>query len=156
MTMPNKVRTCLWFKDQAEEAMAFYVSLFADGTIEHEERMPDGQLLLAEFRVGGTPMMVLNMNPSYPFSEAASVSVMTEDQEETDRLWSALLEGGSEMACGWLKDRYGLAWQIVPRRMMELRTTGSPEARQRVHEAMMTMIKLDLGKLEAAHKGESA
>ena len=120
--MTAKVKTCLWFDGKAEEAANFYVSLVPDSRIEAVFRpSQNAPALMVEFSLGGTPYQALNGGPAHIFSEAASISVRTKDQEETDRLWNALIaDGGSEGRCAWLKDRYGLSWQIVPEALPRL------------------------------------
>lgn len=151
MEMSAKVRTCFWFDGNGHEAAAFYVSLLPDSRIEQEVRPdPDAPPLVVEFTLAGTPYMVLNGGPMFKPNEAASVSVLTEDQAETDRLWRALTaDGGAESMCGWLRDRYGISWQIVPEALPRLLSRGG-EGAARVQEAMMGMKKLDIAALEAA------
>ena len=153
--MTAKVRTCLWFDDQAQEAVDFYVSLLPNSAVENEFRPKiDGPPLVLNFTLDGTPYQALNGGPHFKHSEAASISVTTEDQEETDRLWHALTSnGGSESMCGWLKDRWGLSWQIVPKALPRLLADPDREAADRAMQAMMTMRKIDIGQLEAAFRG---
>ena len=155
MEFTAKVRTCLWFDSQGEEAAEFYVSLLPDSSIENTVRPdPNGPALVVEFRLAGAPYMILNGGPHFTLNEAASISVLTEDQTETDRLWAKLLEGGGrESQCGWLKDRYGLSWQIVPKALPRMLGTSDKEAAGRAQEAMMSMRKIDIAKLEAAFYG---
>lgn len=158
MTDAPKVRTCLWYDDQALPAAEFYCSLIPGSRIDQVGRHPDGQdvaapgkVLTVEFTLAGTPYQALNGGPHFKLDEAVSISVSTEDQAETDRLWSALTaEGGTESQCGWLKDRFGLSWQIVPRRSVEL-LTGPAAAK--VWPALMRMRKIDIAALEAAAAG---
>lgn len=152
MEFTAKLRTCLWFDSQGEEAAKFHVSLLPDSYIENAVRPdPDGTPLVVEFRLAGAPYMILNGGPAFTFNEAVSLSVLTEDQAETDRLWDALLaDGGSEGMCGWLKDRYGMSWQIVPKALPRMLSVPDKEAAGRAQEAMMTMRKIDIAKLEAA------
>jgi predicted 3-demethylubiquinone-9 3-methyltransferase (glyoxalase superfamily) len=153
--MTSKVRTCLWFDDQALPAAEFYCSLLPNSRIDRVGRYPQGQdmaepgsVLLVEFTLAGTPYQALNGGPHFTLDEAVSISVMTEDQAETDRLWEALTaDGGAESQCGWLKDRFGLSWQIVPRRSVEL--LNGPQA-SKVWPALMQMQKIDIAALEAA------
>ena len=155
MEFTAKVRTCLWFDSQGEEAARFYVSLLPDSQIENAVRPdPNGPPLVVEFRLAGAPFMILNGGPHFALNEAASISMLTEDQDETDRLWAKLLEGGGkESQCGWLKDRYGLSWQIVPKALPRMLGATDMEAAGRAQEAMMTMKKIDIAKLEAAFHG---
>jgi len=153
--MTAKVRTCLWYDGKAEEAARFYVSLLPDSRIENVFRpTPDSPALVVNFILAGTPYQGLNGGPQHPFTEAASISVLTEDQAETDRLWAALLaDGGEPKACAWLTDRFGLCWQIVPEALPRLLSDPDPAAAGRVMEAMMGMVKIDIAGLEAAHRG---
>jgi predicted 3-demethylubiquinone-9 3-methyltransferase (glyoxalase superfamily)/GNAT superfamily N-acetyltransferase len=154
---PNrpKVATCLWYDDAAEEAARFYVSLLPDSRITSvARREPDGPALVVEFTLAGAPYQALNGGPVYTHSEAASISVSTRDQEETDRLWEALTaDGGCESRCGWLKDRFGVSWQIVPAPAMRL--LGGPDraAAERAWQAVLGMGKIDIAAVEAAHRG---
>ena len=152
--MQYKVRTCLWFDGQAEQAATFYVSLVPDSAIESVSRRPDdGAALVVEFHLGGTPYQALNGGPASRFTEAASIVVMTDDQAETDRLWAKLTDGGCESQCGWLTDRYGLSWQIVPRALVRFLSDPDPKAAGRAMNAMLGMRKIDIAALEAAHAG---
>lgn len=150
----HKVRPCLFLADQAEAAATFYVSLLADSRIDAIYRPdPKGPALVVEFTLGGTPYMTMNGNPSPNPSYLSSISVLTDDQAETDRLWSVLTaEGGEESMCGWLKDRFGVHWQIVPRALPRLMSSGNAEATGRVTAALMKMKKIDIAALEAAAK----
>jgi predicted 3-demethylubiquinone-9 3-methyltransferase (glyoxalase superfamily) len=153
----NKIVTCLWFDGQAEEAAAFYTSLLPNSSVDRILRSPidtpsgpAGMVLTVEFTLSGNSYLALNGGPNFKFNEAVSFQIMCDDQEEVDRLWATLTEGGEEVACGWLRDRYGLSWQIVPRRLIEL-ITGSDEGRaKRAMEAMMSMVKIDIAALERA------
>lgn len=150
-----KVSTCLWFDDAALPAAEFYCSLLPDSRVDDVGRYPEGQdmaepgkVLIVEFTLAGTPYRALNGGPHFTLNEAVSISVATEDQDETDRLWAALTaDCGAESRCGWLKDRFGLSWQIVPRRAGEL--LNGPHA-ARVWPALMQMTKIDISALEAA------
>ncbi len=152
--IPN-VRTCLWFDDQALPAAEFYCSLLPDSRVDDVSYFPEdsemaepGRVLLVEFTLSGTPYQALNGGPHFVLSEAVSISVTTADQEETDRLWEALIsDGGSESQCGWLKDRFGLSWQIVPKRAVEL--LAGPSA-AKVWPVLMQMKKLEIAALEEA------
>lgn len=148
----HRVRTCLWFNGDGAEAAKFYVTLLPESRIETVFAPdPVQPPLVVDFTLAGTPYQVLNAGPQHPHSPAASISVLTEDQAETDRLWEALLAGGgTPVACGWLTDRFGLSWQIVPRRLPELLTDADPAVSARVFEAMQQMIKIDVAALEAA------
>lgn len=156
MLIRPKVATCLWFDGTAEEAARFYTSLVPDSSVTGVQRLaPDGPALMVTFRLAGTPFQALNGGPHYTLSEAVSISVMTRDQPETDRLWNALIaDGGHASRCAWLKDRFGLSWQIVPEALPRL--IGSPDrpAAARAMQAMMAMGKIDIAALEAAFRGD--
>ena len=150
--LKKKVRTCFFLQREAEEAAEFYVSVMPDSEIEMVVR-PDahGPALVVEFSLAGTPYMTLNGNPSPASSHLSSISVLTDDQTETDALWEKLLaDGGEEGQCGWLKDRYGVHWQIVPKALPELMNAGDPQQAARVGAALMQMKKIDIAALEAA------
>lgn len=153
--MAAKVRTCLWYDGQAEQAAQLYVSLLPDSTIESIFRPEkEGPALVVNFTLSGAPYQGLNGGPQFKHTEAASISVMTKDQEETDRLWNALTaDGGSESMCGWLKDRFGVSWQIVPEALPRLLTDPDRDAAGRAMQAMMGMRRLDIAALEAAFRG---
>ena len=145
----------LWFDDQAEQAAEYYVGLFPDSRVDSVSRMPDGRALVVEFTLLGTPYRAMNGGPGHPHTDAVSFQIDVDTQDELDRLWDALLaDGGSPMACGWLTDRWGLAWQVTPSMLGELMSgSGDPEANARVFEAMMQMVKLDIPALQAAASG---
>lgn len=153
----QKIVPCLWFNYDAEEAVNFYVGLIPNSKIDRVCRSPadnpsvkEGAVLTVEFTLAGVKYLALNGGPQYPFTEAVSFQIMCEDQAEVDRYWSALTKGGSEVACGWLKDRWGLSWQIVPVRMIELLNSPDHGKAKRAMEAMMTMVKLDIAAIERA------
>ena len=156
--MTDKIVPCLWFDGDAEAATAFYVSLLPDSRITAVNRSPvdtpsgpEGSVLTVQFVLAGREYLALNGGSAFHFTEAVSFMVMTEDQAETDRLWDALLaDGGSENACGWLKDRWGLSWQITPRRLMELTTDPNPARAKAAMQARMGMIKIDIAALDRA------
>lgn len=154
--MRAKVSTCLWFDGKGEEAARFYVSLLPGSEIVSVFRPdPNGPPLIVEFTLCGAPYQALNGGPYFKFCEAASIVVVTKDQEETDRLWTALTaEGGQESRCGWLKDRYGLSWQITPEALPRLLSDRDRAAADRAMQAMMKMNKIDIAALEAAFKGK--
>ncbi len=161
MTGSPKVRTCLWFEKNALEAARFYVSLLPGSAIENEaafEHMLTGEedgVRIVQFTLAGTPYQIMQAGPHQQFNDMMSILVLTSDQAETDRLWNALTSnGGSPVQCGWLKDRYGVSWQIVPRRVTELIATSDKAAVSRVMTAMMPMQKLDMATLEAAARGD--
>lgn len=151
----QRVKTCLWFDTQAEEAARFYTSLLDDSQITAVSRQPGGQALMVEFELAGVAYQALNGGPFFRLSEACSLSVACDSQAEIDRLWSALIAGGGEESqCGWLKDRFGLSWQIVPSALGSWMTDPEPARTARVTAAYMPMKKLDLAVLEAAYRGE--
>ncbi len=148
-----------WFDGQAEDAANFYAELFG-GEVTGIERTPEGtpfpagQVMTASFRILGQDFNALNGGPQFQHSSATSFMVPCDGQAEIDRLWSALSDGGTEQQCGWVVDRFGITWQIVPANMQELLSGGGdPEAGQRVWAAMMPMVKIDIAALEAAAKG---
>lgn len=156
MTTEPKVRTCLWFEKDGEAAAEFYTSLLPDSRIESAMR-PDseGPALVVSFSLAGAPYMILNGGPHHKLSPAASISVSTADQAETDRLWAALLaDGGVESQCGWLTDRFGVSWQIVPEILPKRLMAEDRAAAGRAFEAMLTMVKIDIAAIEAAFAGE--
>ncbi|GGE32872.1 VOC family protein [Agaricicola taiwanensis] len=153
----SQVATCLWFDKQAEEAARFYVSLLPGSTIDFVLPFPaetpsggPGGVMTVEFTLAGQHYIALNGGPYFHLSPAVSISVTCEDQAEVDRLWEALLEGGAPQQCGWLTDRFGLSWQIVPKRLLELVKDKDAEKARRVTEAMLQMVKLDVRALEQA------
>ncbi|MFN7055931.1 VOC family protein [Hyphomonas sp.] len=156
-TLEKKVRTCFWFQSGGLRAAEYYVSLLPDsridGVMEHGNAADP---MVVEFTLAGAPMMILTAGLHYKLTPAASISVLTKDQEETDRLWAALLDaGGQESMCGWLEDRYGLSWQIVPEALPRLMNSGDGPAAMRVRDAMMQMRKIDIAAIEAAYRGET-
>jgi predicted 3-demethylubiquinone-9 3-methyltransferase (glyoxalase superfamily) len=159
--MSNKVSTVLWFDKDGEAAAEFYVSLIPNSKITSrifspmgEGPQPEGQALVIDFELDGVPYQILNAGSVFPQTEAVSIMVRTEDQAETDRLWTALIaDGGRESACGWLKDRWGVSWQITPRLLMKAIADPDRAAAKRAMEAMMTMHKIDIAAIEAAHRG---
>ena len=152
---------CLWYDGTAEEAARFYAKTFPDSAVTAVNRAPgdypagkEGQVLTVEFSVLGVACLGLNGGPAFRHSEAFSFQVLTEDQAETDRYWNAIVgHGGTESACGWCKDKWGLSWQITPRVLMEATTGPDRAAAKRAFEAMMTMGKIDIAKIEAARRG---
>jgi predicted 3-demethylubiquinone-9 3-methyltransferase (glyoxalase superfamily) len=151
--MPE-VTPFLWFDGNAEEAMDLYTSIFKDAKVLNVSRGPDGKLFTGTFELAGRQYMVLNGGPHFRLNEAFSLFVSVETQEEVDYYWEKLTEGGEESQCGWLKDRFGLSWQIVPAALGEL--LGSPDraAADRAMQAMLTMRKLDIQQLRDAFAGE--
>lgn len=153
-----KVRTCLWFEKGGHEAAREYVGLVPDSGIEavRENGQPDDPMVV-EFTLAGAPMMILTAGPHYKLTPAASISVLTEDQEETDRLWDALTrKGGEPGRCGWVVDRFGVSWQIVPKRLPDLLASDDQQVVARVSEAMMQMGKINIAALDAAAECEVA
>ncbi len=157
MDFSAKLRTCLWFDQNGHEAATFYVSLLPDSRIETTVQPdPAEPPLVVEFRLSGAPYMILNGGPMFRHSEAASISVLTEDQPETDRLWAALTaDGGAPGQCGWLKDRFGVSWQVVPTSFVEMMKAGEANGPgyERAFKAMLEMKKLDVGELQKAYRG---
>ncbi|MEU3259753.1 VOC family protein [Streptomyces albidoflavus] len=156
----QKITTNLWFDGQAEEAAAFYTSLFEDARILGVERFTEagpgqpGSVVTVTFQLGGQEFVAINGGPEFTFTEAISLSVDCETQEEVDRYWEALTaDGGEEVQCGWLKDKYGLSWQIVPRALVELLASSDREAAARATRAMLGMKKLDIQTLRDAAAG---
>jgi predicted 3-demethylubiquinone-9 3-methyltransferase (glyoxalase superfamily) len=149
----QKIKTCLWFDGNAEEAARFYVSVFqdrGDSAVTGVTPGPNGAALVVAFRLAGVEFLALNGGPQFRFNEAISLSVDCRSQEELDELWEKLSAGGSDGHCGWLKDRYGLSWQIVPAVLSKLLAGGDPSRAKRVMDALMGMTKLDIRALEAA------
>ncbi len=156
----NKNTICLWYDHDAEEAARFYARTFPDSTVGAVLRAPSdlpgakaGDVLTVEFTVCGVPCLGLNGGDAFKQSEAFSFQIATDDQEETDRYWTAIVgNGGQESECGWCKDRWGLSWQITPRALSEALAAGGDEAK-RAFEAMMPMKKIDIATIEAARRG---
>ena len=152
--MINSITPFLWFDDQAEEAMQFYVSLFPDSKIVGLNRGPDGKVFTGTFELAGREFMALNAGPQFKFTEAISMFVSVDTQQDIDRLWEKLTAGGGEESmCGWLKDRYGLSWQIIPTALGELLGHADREKAGRAMQAMLEMRKIDIAKLKAAFEG---
>ena len=154
-----KIHPFLWFDTQAEDAMNLYVSLFPNSKVLNCQRYPpgapgpEGSVMTAEFELDGQRVTALNGGPMYKFSEAVSFVIDCKDQAEVDYYWEALSEGGETSQCGWLKDRFGLSWQIVPQALFETIGGPDPAGRKRAFAAMMQMTKLDVAKLKAAYAG---
>jgi predicted 3-demethylubiquinone-9 3-methyltransferase (glyoxalase superfamily) len=160
----TKIATCLWFNGTAEEAARLYTSLIPDSRIDSVNRASadnpstakDG-VLTVEFTLAGQAFVGLNGGPEFPFTEAVSVSVLCEDQAEVDHLWSSLIIGGGEASrCGWLKDKFGVSWQIIPRILPELLNGPDRAGAERAMQAMLTMTKLDVERLREAYEGVPA
>jgi predicted 3-demethylubiquinone-9 3-methyltransferase (glyoxalase superfamily) len=157
--MPTTV-PCLWFDGQAEAAAEHYVSIFPNSAVTHVQRAPAdtpsgpaGYVMVVEFTLDGQRYTGLNGGPQFTFSEAVSFQVMCEDQAEADRYWDRLSEGGEEGPCGWLKDRFGLSWQVVPKEAVALMSDPDPERARRATEAMLGMTRLDVAAMRATADG---
>jgi predicted 3-demethylubiquinone-9 3-methyltransferase (glyoxalase superfamily) len=158
--MKPKNTICLWFNKDAHEAARFYAATFPDSGVTAVHEAPgdypggkEGDVLTVEFTVLGIPCLGLNGGPAFKHSEAFSFQIATDNQEETDRYWNAIVgNGGNESQCGWCKDRWGVSWQITPRALTEALAAGGAEAK-RAFEAMMPMMKIDIATIEAARRG---
>lgn len=154
----QKITPFLWFNDQAEEAIRFYTGIFNNAKIIDTHYLPETQpgvsakLMTATFQLEGQQFMALNGGPHFQFSPAISLFVSCANQTEIDKLWRQLAAGGSEEQCGWLKDKYGISWQIIPKQLGELLGDSNPQKAQAVMGAMMQMRKIDIAGLEQAHK----
>jgi predicted 3-demethylubiquinone-9 3-methyltransferase (glyoxalase superfamily) len=157
----HKITPFLWFDNQAEEAVNFYTSVFKNSKIGTVARYgeagpgPKGSVMTASFQLNGQDFIALNGGPMYKFTEAVSFVVNCDTQDEIDHYWDKLLEGGTPQACGWLKDKFGLSWQIVPSILSKLFSSKDPEKSKRVMEAMLKMVKFDIKTLEEAYEGEA-
>ena len=159
----QKIVTSLWFEDQAEDAANFYVSLFPNSRVVNVVRYGDagpgeaGKVMVVDWVLDGQEFNGINGGPEFKFSEATSLIVNTESQEETNRLWNALIaDGGEESMCGWLKDRFGFSWQIVPTRLTELLTDPDPARAERAMKSMLQMRKIEIAEIERAADAETA
>ena len=161
------VTLCLWFDDQAEEAAKFYTSVLRDGKLGATARYPEsvsgvagrpaGSVMTVDFEVEGQKFQALNGGPMFTFNEAISIVIERDTQEELDEVWDRLLEGGGrEQQCGWLKDRFGLSWQVVPSLLNGFADGASSEQNERVGKAIMGMVKLDIAELQRAYDGDMA
>jgi len=152
----SEITPCLWFDTEGEDAAKFYTSVFPNSKILHVARYgsagprPEGTVMNVDFELNGQEFMALNGGPEFTFSEAISFQVSCKTQDEVDTYWSRLSEGGEEGPCGWLKDKYGVSWQIVPTALAELLTDPDPEKSQRVMSAMLKMKKIEIDELERA------
>jgi predicted 3-demethylubiquinone-9 3-methyltransferase (glyoxalase superfamily) len=157
----TSLATCLWFNGEAEAAASLYTSLLPDSRIDRVVRAPgdnpsmkEGEVLTVDFTLAGHRLIGLNGGPDFPFTEAISLTVECDDQAELDQLWTSLLLGGGEAGqCGWLRDRFGLWWQIVPRELKELLGGSDPDGARRVNDALLRMRKIDLAALREAYQG---
>jgi predicted 3-demethylubiquinone-9 3-methyltransferase (glyoxalase superfamily) len=157
--MSEKITTCLWFDTEGEEAAEFYCSVIPRSRVTGVQRYGEagpgepGRVMIVEFELDGRPYVALNGGPHFRFNEAVSFQVACADQDEVDHYWSTLSDGGEEGPCGWLKDRYGLSWQVVPTALPQLLADPDPERAQRAMKAMMSMRKLYIAGLQAAADG---
>jgi len=155
----QKITPFLWFDDNAEEAVNFYISVFKNSKVLSVTRYgeagpgPAGTVLTVEFQLDGQEFVALNGGPSFKFTEAISLSVNADTQEEIDELWEKLSEGGEKSRCGWLKDKYGLSWQVNPSVLADMLQDKDPEKAKRVMEAMLQMDKIDIKTLKQAYEG---
>ncbi len=153
------VATCIWFDHEAEEAARFYTSLFPNSKITGVTHYgeagpgPKGSVLTVTFQLDGADFIGLNGGPVFPLTPAVSLSIQCWNQEEVDRYWEQLSEGGQKSRCGWVTDRYGLSWQIVPVALQEMLNAGEPEKADRAMRAMLQMTKLDIATLQKAYDG---
>jgi predicted 3-demethylubiquinone-9 3-methyltransferase (glyoxalase superfamily) len=164
----TKLTPCLWFDSQAEEAARFYTGIFKNSKMgaisryteagQEVHRRPPGSVMTVEFELNGQPFTALNGGPAFKFTEAVSFQIMCRNQEEVDYYWNKLTPGGPKEAqqCGWVKDKYGLSWQVVPTALVEMMKDPDQEKAGRVMEAMLPMKKLDIAELERAYEGEGA
>jgi len=160
--MDLKISPNLWFDTEAEEAAAFYTSVFDDSRVVNTTLYPEGSpgeagtVMTVEFELAGQRFVGINGGPQFTFDEAVSFEIQCEDQAEVDYFWEKLTDGGEESQCGWLKDRFGLSWQVVPSGMDEVFSDPDPERAQRAMQAMLKMSKLDIAELRRAADGDSA
>lgn len=158
---PQKISTCLWFNDNAEEAVNFYASVFKDfykdkvSYYGEGSPFPKGTVLVIQFTIGGVQFLALNGGPHFQFTEAVSFCINCESQDEIDYFWEKLLEGGVEQQCGWLKDKFGLSWQVVPHNIGDLMSDVDEVKSSRVMTELMKMNKLDMKALENAYTGQA-
>ena len=159
--MPREITPNLWFDTEAEQAASFYVSVFENSRILNVTHFPKGgprpagTVLTVEFELDGNRFVALNGGPEFKFNEAISFQISCETQDQVDNYWERLTEGGEEGPCGWLKDRYGVSWQVIPTRLPELLNDPDPELAQRAMQAMLGMRKLDISALESAAAGRA-
>lgn len=162
-TISQKITPHLWFTEKADEAAAFYASIFPNSRVDRVTAVPSdtpsgpaGSVKVVEFTLAGQPFMAISAGPLDPFNHAVSFMVDCEDQSEVDHYWNKLLDGGTAEQCGWLRDRYGLCWQIVPTVLGEMMRDPDRERAGRVAQAMLQMVKLDIGALKKVYDGVSA
>ncbi len=158
--LSSKITPFLWYDNQAGDAAALYIRLLGDGRIVHTQHWgegtpyPAGSVMAVSFELHGQPLIAFNGGPHFKLNEAASLFVQCDDQAEVDKLWNGLIaDGGAPSQCGWLKDRFGLSWQIVPKAYMQMMSSGDSARVSRVMQAMMTMKKLDIETLQNAFEG---
>ena len=159
----DKISPCLWFDGDAEEAARFYTSLFPNSHIDTVDRSPadtpsgpEGTVITVSFTLAGRSYIALNGGPDFKFTEAVSFSIDCDDQAEVDRYWDALLaDGGEPSVCGWLRDRFGLSWQVIPRQLPEMLNSKDRDAARRAMQAMLKMVKIDVAELERAYSGDA-
>jgi predicted 3-demethylubiquinone-9 3-methyltransferase (glyoxalase superfamily) len=155
----NEITPCLWFDNEGEEAASFYTSVFPNSKIRDVSRYgegaprPAGTVMTVSFELDGKPFVALNGGPEFTFNEAISFQVSCKDQEELDTYWSKLSGGGEEGPCGWLKDKYGVSWQVIPAALPELLGNPDPENAQAVMRALLSMKKIEIDELERAASG---
>src|SRR5690242_12711206 len=156
----QKITPFLWFDNNAEEALSFYSSVFKNSKVGEITRapkgipdVPEGAVLVGSIEIEGMQFTLLNGGPAFKFNESVSFMIHTKDQAETDYFWNKLTEGGEESMCGWLKDKFGLSWQVTPDRLLEMLSDPDREKSSRAMGAMMEMQKIDIAKLEAAYNG---
>lgn len=159
----SKIAPCLWFEKEAEEAAKYYVSLLPNSKIEKVQRNvmdspggKEGTVLIVEFTIAGQKYLALNGNMKFEYTHAISFSIDCEDQAEVDRLWVKLSEGGEVIECGWVKDRYGVSWQVVPKVLPQMLADPDPAKAKRVMAAMLKMKKIDIATLKRAYEGKAA
>jgi len=159
----DKISPCLWFDGDAEEAARLYTSLFPNSQIDSVDRSPadtpsgpEGTVIAVNFTLAGRSYIALNGGPDFKFNEAVSFSIDCDDQAEVDRYWDALLaDGGEPSVCGWLRDRFGLSWQVIPRQLPEMLNSKDRDAARRAMQAMLKMVKIDVAELERAYSGDA-
>jgi len=155
----QRISPCLWFDNQAEEAVNFYLTIFRNSKIKSTTRFgeagpgPKGSVMVIAFELDGVELIALNGGPIFKFNEAVSLSISCQSQAEVDHYWNKLTAGGTESQCGWLKDKYGVSWQVVPLPLTELMASSDAPRVKRMTEAMFKMKKLDIAALEKAYSG---